>query len=256
MKHDKIIARSTKARGFTLLEILIVIAIIAILAAFLIWVLNPAEILRRGRDSQRLSDLKTLNQALAYYLTVVSNPSLDGRMDNWCEDSKTWDPFPDPGGKIWLSLIKDGWLYWNPPGSHPDPKGNWDDSYSMGDPYPLWAVSSGNPRNIDGTGWIFINFTTISGGSPISTLPVDPINDVDPSGTAVENDDFLYRYTCKETETPGGWKCGALTWEIDAQLESQEYQEKKTTDGGDHVNMYEVGTCLYLLPDDTGNPRF
>ena len=65
-------------RGFTLLELLIVIAIIAVLSAILIFVLNPAETLRKGRDSERISDLATINRALAFYITTSFNPDLDG----------------------------------------------------------------------------------------------------------------------------------------------------------------------------------
>ena len=48
------------AKGFTLLELLIVIAIIAVLSVILVLVLNPAETLKKSRDTQRMSDLSTL----------------------------------------------------------------------------------------------------------------------------------------------------------------------------------------------------
>ncbi len=62
--------------GFTLLELLIVIGILAILSTTMIMVINPAEMLRRARDSQRISDLNTLKSAIALYLTDVSNPNI------------------------------------------------------------------------------------------------------------------------------------------------------------------------------------
>jgi prepilin-type N-terminal cleavage/methylation domain-containing protein len=52
------------ARGFTLVELLVVIAIIAILAAIVILVIKPLELMARGRDATRLSDLTTLNNAI------------------------------------------------------------------------------------------------------------------------------------------------------------------------------------------------
>ncbi len=52
------------AQGFTLVELLIVIAIIAILAAVVAVIVNPVEITRRGRDATRLSDLGNLSQAI------------------------------------------------------------------------------------------------------------------------------------------------------------------------------------------------
>lgn len=50
--------------GFTLLELLVVVAIIAILALVVLLAINPAEMMRKSRDSQRLSDLGTIRRAL------------------------------------------------------------------------------------------------------------------------------------------------------------------------------------------------
>jgi prepilin-type N-terminal cleavage/methylation domain-containing protein len=56
-------------KGFTLLELLIVIGILAILSTTIILVINPAELLKKARDSQRISDLNTVKTAIAYYVT-------------------------------------------------------------------------------------------------------------------------------------------------------------------------------------------
>ena len=67
----------TQKRGFTLIELLIVIAILGILASTVVVVLNPAELLKQARDSQRISNLDSINTALAYYVTNASvTPSL------------------------------------------------------------------------------------------------------------------------------------------------------------------------------------
>lgn len=50
--------------GFTLVELLVVIAIIAILAAVVVLVINPLELTRRGRDAARLTDLSNLQSAI------------------------------------------------------------------------------------------------------------------------------------------------------------------------------------------------
>ena len=63
--------------GFTLLELLIVIAIIAILSIALVFMLNPAETLKKARDAQRISDLKSVKTALGIMLTASSTPLLD-----------------------------------------------------------------------------------------------------------------------------------------------------------------------------------
>jgi prepilin-type N-terminal cleavage/methylation domain-containing protein len=52
------------AQGFTLVELLVVIAIIAILAAVVVLIINPIELTRRSRDAARLTDLANLQQAI------------------------------------------------------------------------------------------------------------------------------------------------------------------------------------------------
>jgi prepilin-type N-terminal cleavage/methylation domain-containing protein len=51
-------------KGFTLIELLVVIAIIGVLAAVVLLAINPAELLRRSRDSSRLSDMSTLRKGI------------------------------------------------------------------------------------------------------------------------------------------------------------------------------------------------
>jgi prepilin-type N-terminal cleavage/methylation domain-containing protein len=53
-----------KKSGFTLLEILMVIAIISILAALVIVAMNPVRQLAQSRDTQRKSDVKEISNAL------------------------------------------------------------------------------------------------------------------------------------------------------------------------------------------------
>ncbi len=255
------------SRGFTLLELLIVIAIIAILSAILIFVLNPAETLRQTRDSQRLNDLKTLNNAIAFYITTVKNPVLDqSSAVNRCEDGTASG---SPNGRIWLSgpQVQGSLSAGNEMGvnlDHPDPvppPAGWMGGFFWWIQTGGWEAGPGTPpdRNIDSTGWLPVDFNSIPDGSPITVLPVDPVNKLfyDPISDESflrniaedrydSNDGFYYRYTCKENST--GYVCPGTSWEFNANMESNKFREKERTDGGDWDFLYETGTCLFILP--------
>ncbi len=57
-----------KQKGFTLVEIVIVIAIIGILAAVTVVALKPQEIFANGRNSRRTNDIAALNTAIGQWL--------------------------------------------------------------------------------------------------------------------------------------------------------------------------------------------
>ncbi len=177
-------------KGFTLIELLIVIGILAVLATITILVLNPAQLFAQGRDSQRISDVGTARDAINLYLATVSSPVLD-------------------------TVGTCGTNYWATIAAAPE-------NFS-GTPTQHANVA----RTIDGTGWIPVNFTNVSGGSPLAALPVDPTNT-----TAL-----YYSYICNTANT---------TFEINAIMESQRYAAGGTDDveggdGGDNVNVYEAG---------------
>jgi prepilin-type N-terminal cleavage/methylation domain-containing protein len=58
----------TRRSGFTIVELLIVIVVIGILAAIVVVAFNNVQ--QRGRDSQRLTDLKSINQSILRYHAI------------------------------------------------------------------------------------------------------------------------------------------------------------------------------------------
>ena len=80
--------KNQKRRGFTIVELLIVIVIIAILAAITIVAYNGMQ--ERARDAQRLKDMKTIETALRLYLVDKGNlpppTSADGSWERSNED--------------------------------------------------------------------------------------------------------------------------------------------------------------------------
>lgn len=59
--------RNSERKGFTLIEILIVVAIIGILASIAIVGLGPIQ--KRGRDARRISDLRSIQNGLELYFS-------------------------------------------------------------------------------------------------------------------------------------------------------------------------------------------
>lgn len=88
---------------------------------------------------------------------------------------------------------------------------------------------------VDGTGWVAVNLGSITGGSPIPTLPRDPTN----SGT--------YQYAYKGDDTN-------KVFELNGRLESQKHRSKMTTDGGDDniCSTWVEETCYYEVGTDSG----
>ena len=83
---------------------------------------------------------------------------------------------------------------------------------------------------IDGSGWVGVNLTGATGGSPLATLPRDPSNGAT----------YYYSYLGENTNK---------TFELNAKLESTRYattEDKDNKDGGDNAAFYEVGSNLDL----------
>lgn len=186
-------------KGFTLIELLIVIAIIAILSLVIVITLNPGELLAQSRDSSRLSDLATLNEAIGVYAddqSSASNFSLGS-------SSVTYVSIPDPTATTTAGTDCSGL------------------GFPSGGAFHCAATST--YRNTNGTGWIPINFSLITSGSPISSLPVDPVN---------QSSSNLY-YT---------YQTNGATFKLRAVPESQKYLNL----AGVNQNIFTLGSNLAL----------
>ncbi len=98
-------------KGFTLVELLVVVAIIAVLAGVVIVAINPAALLQKSRDATRLQDLENVHKALSLALadgeialtatgTCASCTSLSGTQ---AVDGTGWVKFSIPTGKTGLA---------------------------------------------------------------------------------------------------------------------------------------------------------
>lgn len=71
-------------KGFTLIELIIVIALIALLATTVILVINPVKIFQEARDSQRIADLGQMNSAMSLMLATSSTQPTMGSGTTKC----------------------------------------------------------------------------------------------------------------------------------------------------------------------------
>lgn len=72
----KVITKKSSSRGFTLLEILLVVGIIAILAGIVIIAINPTKQLADARNTQRRSDVRQISDSLnQYYIDYGHYPT-------------------------------------------------------------------------------------------------------------------------------------------------------------------------------------
>ena len=191
-----------KKKGFTLIELLVVIAIIAILAVVVVLTLNPAELLRQARDSQRVSDLGTLKSAVSLYLVDTSFPNLASTTAGY--------------GGCYLSTVTT--------------KGT-STCAIFQKTYPSSTISTTATlyRNNNAMGWLPVNFSQITYGSPLSALPVDPTN----------NGTYYYAYAATTT--------GGYFFQINTLMESKKYNASGTndvvsTDGGPNNQVFESGS--------------
>ena len=180
---------------------MVVVAILSILAVAVILIINPAELFKQARDSTRLSDMANINSSLNLFVVDSPDASLGTA-------STTYISIPDPTATstagtqcqgLGLSELPSGWTY--------------------------HCAATSTYRNTDGTGWVPVNFQSMSFGSTLGTLPIDPIN------TTTSGNYYTY--------TPGG------SWQLTATPESNKV---RTTQADQTTGAITKGTDLTLSP--------
>ena len=68
-------SRTRFQRGFTLVELLVVIVILAALSFLLILLINPVEQTKKSRDAIRLSDISSVSRAVGIAIDVAGEPN-------------------------------------------------------------------------------------------------------------------------------------------------------------------------------------
>lgn len=132
--------------GFTTVELLVTVTIMAVLAILVVVVINPVDLLRQGKDSNRMAGLNSVNGALRF-LTENEPGTFIGT------SSVVYVSVPDTSpicANLGLPTLPSGWAY--------------------------GCVQGSSSTRIDGTGWIPVNFSALPAGSPISQLPIDSKN--------------------------------------------------------------------------------
>ena len=199
-------------KGFTLIELIIVIALIALLATTVILVINPVKIFREARDSQRIADIGQMNSALSLYMGTASSPSLGA-----CSAS----------ANCYTHVLGLGASSGCGIGGVP--------RYTPNNATVNATTTTGIAGN---NGWVPVKLSDASGGSPLSAWPVDPKASI-LSGVATSS--YYYSYACDANSQ----------WEFTAHMESTRYaatggDDVETTDGGNQTNLFEVGTNVQL----------
>lgn len=143
-------------KGFTLVELLIVVGVLVVLLTAVVLLLNPVEFTAQGKDLKRISDLKNMDTAI----TLLKHSFDESLIDN-AQLDRVYISLPDTNGNI-----NDDCKLDYP--SLPALSGSWQ--------YRCNAIAS-DLKNINSTGWIPINLAGIS-TNPLSILPIDPVNDV------------------------------------------------------------------------------
>jgi len=176
-----------RRRGFTLIELLVTIGILGVLSTAVVISLNPAEIFKQSRDTNRFVTMASLNKAIGIFQIGDTNPVSLG------STNIVYISLPDPAA----------------------PAGGYDCKNSLGLPaLPTgWTYRCVRPADLqktDGSGWLPINFLGSNQSINLPILPLDPINSYD---SAIPSKTYFYTYATN----------GTGKYELNAKTESIKY---------------------------------
>jgi prepilin-type N-terminal cleavage/methylation domain-containing protein len=228
-------------KGFTLIELLVVIAIIAILSVVVVLTLNPAEMLRRSRDSNRASDLSMIKTSISLYLADVSSTSLGSPATCYYQYAGA-----APSGNFYEFTSTTAVGSENTTALQTYAVATAAACSQWFSSAPTIVPVSTSSRAVTGiAGWIPINLAAISSGAPIGQWPVDPAYSAGSAGSSGSyNNSAAHFYSYVTSSTNNGYK-------LAAKMESSLYSsggsgDLESTDGGTDNSMYEQGTALTL----------
>lgn len=208
-------------KGFTLVELIIVITILVVLGVVVIVLIDPAEILAQSRDAQRISDLASIKAATQLVLSTGTLPSTS--------ECDTVQPITTLS-RVWTSTVAAG-------GS----------GYSV-------VIATSTRSQVAANGWIKIDYTTPSTGRALTSLPVDPVNNY----TTLNSKGLYYRWGCTYISGKYEYEVDAAMESAKYQpgCTASGCEDKGLIDGGNSNtttlptglnNRYEVGNNLNVL---------
>lgn len=214
--------RYSKEEGFALIELLTTIGIIAAGLTLIVITVNPFEVRKQWRDRKRIAEINTFREAINLYRENVADVTLGA-------SSTVYVSVPDPAIAAGTSTcpgmglpgLPDGWTY--------------------------YCSNPNDFRNVDGTGWLPLNFQSLAIGSLFTSLPIDSVN--------TTSSGLYYTYV------PGGSFILATTttfvtddhFVVTNGIESRKFREEVAIkDGGSDPFRLEKGDVLRLWADASG----
>lgn len=195
-------------KGFTLIELIITISILAILIAIVVVALNPAEQLQRSRDTKRVADLDAIKTALNLYLaqaTTTINLSGTGTANDGCIGGAAVKYYVNTTGNSGTGGVSGA------------------------------TINTSTNQTVGSSGWMPAKLDQTPGGAPLASLPLDPTNGTG-AGTS-----FFYAYACRKSNNTF-----ELNAYLESSFYKTDL-DQDGTDGGASSSAYEVGTDLTII---------